>query len=141
MLPFVAGLQGVDVFLAIFLKAAQLEVPCMLIFRGEPKEIDKMKKLVHPWPICAKQKMVSDTGAENEPPNKLMKIDSPAVEVDKIILKDSTASTRWLSYNFNFATVQKYDRSELGTQILRTFVLWLLGRASLFSRRFCPIKN
>ena len=56
-----------------------LEVPCMLIFRGEPKDVVKIKKLV--VPVCVKQTTVS--GAENEPPNKVRKINSVVIEVDQ----------------------------------------------------------
>ena len=75
-----------------------MEVPCMLIFCSEPKDVDKNNELVGSWPICAKQKMVSGTENENEPPNELRKIDSSVAEVDKSILKD-TLSTRWVSLN------------------------------------------
>ena len=64
--------------------------------------------MVGPWPICAKQKMVS--GAENGPPNKLRKTDSSVAELDKIILRD-TMSTRWVSLNGIVLT--KTDKSIL----------------------------
>ena len=54
-----------------------LEVACMLIFRGETKDVAKIKKLV--VPVCVKQTTVS--GAENEPSNKIRKINSEVIEV------------------------------------------------------------
>ena len=51
----------------------------MLIFCGEPKDVAKIKKLV--VPVCVKQTTVS--GAENEPLNKVRKINSEVIEVDQ----------------------------------------------------------
>lgn len=47
-----------------------LEVPCILIFHGESKDVAKMRKLVVPVSV----KHTTEPGAENEPTNKRKKI-------------------------------------------------------------------
>ena len=69
-----------------------LEVPCILIFRGESKDVAKMRKLLVP----VSMKDTTAPGAENEPPNKRKKINSDIIEVDKLVLLD-TSPSRWLS--------------------------------------------
>ena len=54
-----------------------LEVPCTLIFRGEPKDVAKMKLFV---PVASTKSSASDE-RENEPPNKRL-ISSEVVNVD-----------------------------------------------------------
>ena len=47
-------------------------------------------------------------------------------------------------YNFNTTIIQKFVRSALGTQNLRSIVLaplGLVGTHCHFSRRICPIEN
>ena len=70
-----------------------LEVPCILIFRGDPKDVAKMKKLVVPFNSV---KQTATPGAENEPPNKVRKITPEIIEVDKLVLP-GTSPNRWLS--------------------------------------------
>lgn len=55
-----------------------LEVHCILIFRGESKDVVKMRKLLVPVSL----KHTTAPGAENEPPNKRNKINSDITEVD-----------------------------------------------------------
>ena len=52
----------------------------------------KIKKLV--VSVCVKLTTVS--GAENEPPNKVRRINSGVIEMDKMVLP-CTSPNRWLS--------------------------------------------
>ena len=55
----------------------------MLIFCGEPEDVVKIKKLV--VPVC-----VTMSGAENEPPKKVTNINPEVIEVDKMVLPDTS---------------------------------------------------
>ena len=69
-----------------------LEVPCTLMFRGDPKDVAKMRKLVVP----AVSRKADET--ENEPPNKKRNISSEVVDVDKVELTDNLPmAKRWLT--------------------------------------------
>ena len=51
----------------------------------------KIRKLIAP---CVKQ--TAAPGAENEPPNKIRKLSSEIVEVDMLMISDTSSNT-WLS--------------------------------------------
>ena len=75
----------------------------MLILHGEPKDVAKMRKLVAPLSV----KQTTAPGAENEPPNKMRKISTEIIEVDKLKLPD-TSPNRWLSLKgINLTEVDK----------------------------------
>ena len=70
-----------------------LEVPCTLIFRGEPKDVAKMRKLVVP---VASTKSSAPDETENEPPNKKRKVSSAIVDVDKVVFTTVQSPKPWL---------------------------------------------
>jgi len=71
-----------------------LEVPCTLIFRGEPKDVAKMRKLV--VPVTSTKSSAPDE-TENKPPNKKRKVSSEVVDVDKVVFTTVQSPKPWLS--------------------------------------------
>ena len=71
-----------------------LEVPCKLIFRGDQKEIAKVKKLILP---ITTERQVSQ---ENSQSNKKLKLVVPEViDVDAVVVANDVAPKQWLNRN------------------------------------------
>ena len=79
-----------------------LEVPCTLLFRGEPKDIAKMRKLI---PVTSTKSPTRSTDDENEPPKKMRKISPETVDVDKAVVTNFHLPQRWLSLKGNELTM------------------------------------
>lgn len=65
-----------------------LEVPCKLRFRGEVKFVEKMKKLLMPWPVA------SSVAHDDQHPRKVS-----SVADDGNITANHTIPVIWLSLN------------------------------------------
>ena len=71
-----------------------LEVPCKLIFRGDQKEIAKVKKLVLP---ITTERQVSQKNSQS---NKKLKLVVPEViDVDAVVVANGVAPKQWLNRN------------------------------------------